>query len=156
NPNSEVNLAVRRALMMGAATTAGLATIPAHAQDQDQSVSEEQTVVVTGTRIRRVDQETANPVFTMDQSAIASSGVSTMGELLTRVPSVSGAATNPSVNNGGGTGESNIELRGLGAQRTLVLLNGRRINLVGNSTTYAVDINMIPINAVERVEVLKE
>ena len=92
----------------------------------------------------------------MDQSAIASSGVSTMGELLTRVPSVSGAATNPQVNNGGGTGESNIELRGLGAQRTLVLLNGRRINLVGNSTTSAVDINMIPINAIERVEVLKE
>src|SRR5262249_54376469 len=91
NPNSEVSLAVRRALFMGAATTAGLATtLPAHAQDAaDQSAEPEQTVTVTGTRIRRVDQETANPVFTMDQSAIASSGVSTMGELLTRVPSVS-------------------------------------------------------------------
>ena len=157
NRNSEVTLAVRRALVMGAAATTGLTTLPAHAQDQTAAPAEEaQTVTVTGTRIRRVDQETANPVFVMDQSAIQSAGVSTMGELLQRVPSVAGAATNPQVNNGGGTGESNIELRGLGAQRTLVLLNGRRIGIVGNTTTSAVDINMIPINAIERVEVLKE
>ena len=156
NRNSEVTLAVRRALLMGAAATTGLAALPAHAQDQDQSAAPEQTVTVTGTRIRRVDQETASPVFVMDQSAIQSAGVSTLGELLQRVPSVSGAATNPQVNNGGGTGESNIELRGLSAQRTLVLLNGRRINLLGNTTTSAVDINLIPINAIERVEVLKE
>jgi iron complex outermembrane receptor protein len=158
NRNSEVTLAVRRTLMMGAAATTGLTTLPAHAQDQDQdqSAAPEQTVTVTGTRIRRVDQETASPVFVMDQTAIQSSGVSTLGELLQRVPAVSGAATNPQVNNGGGTGESNIELRGLGAQRTLVLLNGRRINLLGNTTTSAVDINLIPVNAIERVEVLKE
>jgi outer membrane receptor protein involved in Fe transport len=156
NRNSEVTLAVRRALVMGAAATTGLTTLPAHAQDQDQSAVPEQTVTVTGTRIRRVDQETASPVFVMDSAAIQQSGVSTMGELLQRVPAVSGAATNPQVNNGGGTGESNIELRGLGAQRTLVLLNGRRINILGNTTTSAVDINMIPVNAIERVEVLKE
>jgi iron complex outermembrane receptor protein len=155
--NSEVTLAVRRALFLGAAATTGLTTLPAHAQEQTAAPEENtQTVTVTGTRIRRVDQETANPVFVMDQSAIQSSGVSTVGELLQRVPSVAGAATNPQVNNGGGTGESNIELRGLGAQRTLVLLNGRRIGILGNTTTSAVDINMLPINAIERVEVLKE
>ncbi|HVY82047.1 MAG TPA: TonB-dependent receptor [Steroidobacteraceae bacterium] len=157
NRNSEVTLAVRRALVMGAAATTGLTTLPAHAQDQTPSAEQpETTVTVTGTRIRRVDQETANPVFVMDQSAIQSAGVSTLGELLQRVPSVAGAATNPQVNNGGGTGESNIELRGLSAQRTLVLLNGRRINILGNTTTSAVDINLIPINVIERVEVLKE
>ncbi|HEU4627096.1 MAG TPA: TonB-dependent receptor [Steroidobacteraceae bacterium] len=157
NRNSEVTLAVRRALVMGAAATTGLTTLPAHAQDQTPAAEQpETTVTVTGTRIRRVDQETANPVFVMDQSAIQSSGVSTLGELLMRVPSVAGAATNPQVNNGGGTGESNVELRGLSAQRTLVLLNGRRINILGNTTTSAVDINMIPINVIERVEVLKE
>jgi outer membrane receptor protein involved in Fe transport len=156
NRNSEVTLAVRRALVMGAAATTGLTTLPAQAQDQEQMGAPEQTVTVTGTRIRRVDQETANPVFVMDSAAIQQSGVSTMGELLMRVPSVSGAATNPQVNNGGGTGESNVELRGLGAQRTLVLLNGRRIGLLSNTTTSAVDINTIPVNAIERVEVLKE
>ncbi len=109
NRNSEVTLAVRRALVMGAAATTGLTTLPAHAQDQTPAAEQpETTVTVTGTRIRRVDQETANPVFVMDQSAIQSAGVSTLGELLQRVPSVAGAATNPQVNNGGGTGESNI------------------------------------------------
>ncbi|MBX5463341.1 MAG: TonB-dependent receptor [Steroidobacteraceae bacterium] len=158
NGNSEVTLAARRALLMGAAATTGLTALPAKAQNQDAEQAEppEQTVVVTGTRIRRVDEETANPVFVMDQTQIASSGVSTAGELLMRIPSVSGAATNPQVNNGGGTGESNVELRGLGSQRTLVLLNGRRINLLSNTTTSAVDINILPLNAIERVEVLKE
>jgi len=114
-------------------------------------------VVITGSRIRRVDEETASPVFVMDQSTIANTGVQTLGDLMMRVPAISGAATNPQVNNGGGTAESNVELRGLGAQRTLVLLNGRRINVLGNNgTTSAVDINMIPINMIERVEVLKE
>ena len=157
NRNSDVSLAVRRALYMGAVATTGLSSIPAVVQAQDQSATpSEATVTVTGTRIRRVDEETASPVFVLDQTAIASSGVSTLGDLVQRVPAISGAATNPQVNNGGGTGESNVELRGLGAQRTLVLLNGRRIGIVGNTTTSAVDINMIPINAVERVEVLKE
>jgi outer membrane receptor protein involved in Fe transport len=155
NRNSEVTHAVRRALFLGAAAASGVTTLPAQAQDQEPAASE-QTVTVTGTRIRRVDQETASPVFVMDQAAIESSGVATLGELLMKVPSISGAATNPQVNNGGGTGESNVELRGLGAQRTLVLLNGRRINILGNTTTSAVDINMIPVNAISRVEVLKE
>ncbi len=157
---NEVALAIRRALTMGAAATTGLTILLAiaQAQDQGQSADEtEQTVVVTGSRIRRVDTETASPVFVLDSTAIQSSGVATAGELLQRIPAVAGAATNPQVNNGGGTGESNVELRGLSAQRTLVLLNGRRINILGqNGTTSAVDINMIPVNAIERVEVLKE
>jgi outer membrane receptor protein involved in Fe transport len=159
NSNSEVAVAIRRALAMGAAATTGLAVVPAvHAQDQGQSAEPaEQTVVVTGSRIRRVDTETASPVFVLDSTAIQASGVATAGALLQRIPAVAGAATNPQVNNGGGTGESNVELRGLSAQRTLVLLNGRRINILGqNGTTSAVDINMIPVNAIERVEVLKE
>ncbi len=146
NSNSEVAVAIRRALAMGAAASTGLALVPAaHAQDQDQSAdAAEQTVVVTGSRIRRVDTETASPVFVLDSTAIQASGVATAGDLLQRIPAVAGAATNPQVNNGGGTGESNIELRGLQAQRTLVLLNGRRINILGqNGTTSAVDINMI-------------
>jgi len=157
--NSEVSVAVRRALIMGTVTGTGLSALPAAAQNQNQqpaAAEPEATITVTGTRIRRVEQETANPVLVIDQTAIESSGVATMGELLMRIPSVSGAATNPQVNNGGGFGESNVELRGLGAQRTLVLLNGRRINLVSNTTTSAVDVNTIPINTIERVEVLKE
>jgi len=155
NRNSEIARAVSRALAMGAVATASVYTAPASAQDQTAD-DNTQTVTVTGSRIRRVDTETAAPVFVLDTTAIQNSGVSTLGDLIQRIPSISGAATNPQVNNGGGTGESNVELRGLGAQRTLVLLNNRRIGILGNTTTSAVDINMIPINLVERVEVLKE
>jgi iron complex outermembrane receptor protein len=67
------------------------------------------------------------------------------------LPNVAGAPTNPQVNNGGGTGISSIELRGLGAVRTLVLINGRRAI---NATGLSADLNAIPASAVERIEVL--
>lgn len=157
--NERLESAVRFALAAGA--LASLANAQrAEAQEAQQEpttgASSLEEVTVTGSRIRRVEAETASPVFVLDQSAITQSGVSTLGDLVQRVPAIAGAATNPQVNNGGGTGESNVELRGLGAQRTLVLLNGRRIGILGNTTTSAVDINMIPINMIERVEVLKE
>lgn len=153
--NNSLRHAVHCVLLASAAAT--VPAIPAVAQETDAAARPMEEVVITGSRIRRVDEETASPVFVMDAGTIANSGVQTLGDLMMRVPAISGAATNPQVNNGGGTGESNVELRGLGAQRTLVLLNGRRINILGsNGTTSAVDINMIPVNMIDRVEVLKE
>lgn len=121
------------------------------AQEQDEAKDEAtklDTIEVTGSRIRRVDAETASPVFTIDRKTIESSGVTTIGELLQDMPSVSGAATNPQVNNGGGDGAAEVELRGLDSTRTLILLNGRRV--------VTRDVNVFPINLIERVEVLKE
>ncbi|HEY0943182.1 MAG TPA: TonB-dependent receptor [Steroidobacter sp.] len=153
--NNSLRHAIHGVLL--ASATAAIPAAPAIAQQTDTAARPIEEVVITGSRIRRVDEETASPVFVMDASTIANTGVSTLGDLMMRVPAISGAATNPQVNNGGGTGESNVELRGLGAQRTLVLLNGRRINILGaNGTTSAVDINMIPLNMIDRVEVLKE
>ncbi len=160
NYENEIALAVRRALLTGAAVAAGSA-VAQSAVAQEQSTEPaadegaEQTVVVTGTRIRRVDTETANPIFVIDSAAIQNSGVQTVGDLVQQIPSISGAATNPQVNNGGGNGDSNIELRGLDVARTLVLLNGRRVGVLGQ-TTGAVDVNIIPLNLIERVDVLKE
>ena len=125
------------------------------AQEQDQDATESmEEVIVTGSRVRRLDTESASPIVTIDKASIEKSGVTTAGDLLQRLPTVSGAATNPAVNNGGGFGEANVELRGLDAKRTLVLLNGRRLGLVGASD--ATDINLIPVNLIERVDVLKE
>ncbi|MGH6959330.1 MAG: TonB-dependent receptor plug domain-containing protein, partial [Dongiaceae bacterium] len=107
-----------------------------------------ETIEVTGTRIRRVDLETASPVFVIDRESIEKSGVPTLGELLQDMPSIAGAATNPQVNNGGGGGAATVSLRGLSSDRTLLLLNGRRL--------ITSDVNAIPINLVERVEVLKD
>jgi iron complex outermembrane receptor protein len=156
------NLTIRQAvgLAVGAAGTAAFSPLtmaadaagPAADQGPDTTLQE---VVVTGSRIRRVDVETASPVLVIDSQYIQQSGIQSVGDLVQQIPSVSGKNTNPSVNNGGGFGESSIELRGLNPQRTLVLVDGRRIGLVGK-TDDATDINQIPIAMVERVEVLKE
>jgi iron complex outermembrane receptor protein len=160
------NLKLRRAvgLAVGAAgaATASLSYAPtALAADAAVGPNAEtapndqlQEVIVTGTRVRRVDLETADPVFVLDNSTIAQSGAVTVGDLVDRIPSIAGAATNPQLNNGGGFGESNIELRGLNAVRTLILIDGRRVNLAGASG--AVDVNQIPINLIDHVDVLKE
>jgi iron complex outermembrane recepter protein len=113
-----------------------------------------QEVVVTGSRIRRVEAETANAMIVIDQKQIQDSGYATVGDLLQRLPSVSGSATNPSLNNGGGFGESTVELRGLDAKRTLILVDGRRQGIVGSAD--ATDVNQIPLNIIDHVEVLKE
>ncbi|MDB6088693.1 MAG: TonB-dependent receptor [Gammaproteobacteria bacterium] len=160
--HSDITLAVRRALVMSAvvAAGAGAVSLPAYAQEQEASPDAipTQTVTVTGSRIRRVDAETASPVYTIDQSAIMASGKTTVGELVMQLPSVNGSATNPSTNNGGGFGESYIELRGLDAKRTVILIDGRRVGLIGDpgSGTSAVDVNQIPLAIIDHVEVLKE
>jgi iron complex outermembrane recepter protein len=150
--NPQLTRAVNLALISTGAAGAALTTPEVIAQQQDAELEQ---IVVTGSRIRRVEAATASPVFTLDRDTITETGVNTVGDLLQQIPSVSGAATNPQVNNGGGTGASAVELRGLGTQRTLVLLNGRRLGNLGFANTGA-DVNVIPTNLVERVEVLKE
>jgi outer membrane cobalamin receptor len=98
-----LRVAVHRAIAAGA--LAALGTMPAVlAQGVDGGSGTVEEVVVTGSRVRRVDAETASPVYVIDADVIQSSGVSTLGDLLQRIPSISGAATNPQVNNGGGNG----------------------------------------------------
>lgn len=146
---NELLRAVRYALYMGTAAAVGLTAAPAFAQDEGSDKGETlETIVVTGSRIRRVDLETSSPVFVIDKSAIEKTGKLTIGDLLQEAPSIAGAATNPGVNNGGGAGASTVSLRGLGSQRTLLLINGQRV--------FYNDVNSIPINMVERIEILKD
>ena len=121
------------------------ATTPAPATDADQAKTLDR-IEVTGSRIRRVDADNASPVVTIDRQAIEKTGKLTLGDLVQELPTVAGAATNPQVNNGGGNGASAIDLRGLGSERTLMLVNGRRV--------VNADINSIPASAIERIEVL--
>lgn len=127
-------------------------TTTAHAQDSKGGEAALETIVVTGSRIRRVDLETSSPVLTIDKSTIEKSGKLTVGDLLQEMPAIAGAATNPRVNNGGGTGAATVSLRGLGSNRTLVLVNGRRFVTNG----VASDVNSIPATLIERIEVLKD
>ena len=146
--NHELLKAVRIALYASASAVVGLSSVPVFAQSEEAGSEKLETIVVTGSRIRRVDIEGASPVFSIDKADIEKSGKLTIGDLIQESPSIAGAATNPSVNNGGGSGASTVSIRGLGSQRTLLLVNGRRL-------AYA-DVNSIPINMVERIDILKD
>jgi outer membrane receptor protein involved in Fe transport len=160
-PTLPLTTAIRRQLytasvpLLSGALAPLLFALPSTAAQAQESKPEDaalETIVVTGSRIRRVDLETASPVVTIDKIAIEKSGKLTVGDLLQEMPAISGAATNPRVNNGGGSGASTVSLRGLGSNRTLVLVNGRRFVTNG----FASDVNSIPANLIERIEVLKD
>ena len=156
-----LSLAVRVGLTAGLVAAAGLAQAQQPAQDQGNTKDQPktlQTVVVTGSLIRRVDTETASPVTIIDRQNITNSGKPTLGDVLQQLPSVAGAATNPQNNsNGGGVasplteggdGASRVSLRGLGTGRTLVLIDGQRM--------LNADMNLVPQNMVQRIDVLAE
>lgn len=129
-----------------------------HAADQ-QGVEE---IVVTGSRIARgSDFESPSPVITVDRSAIEKSGYNNLQQLMEKLPANGNGAFSTRGNNQDSTanGAASISLRGLGADATLVLVNGRRVaisSFAENVTTNFVDINSIPVAAIERVEVLKD
>src|SRR5262249_48474324 len=111
---------------------------------------------VVGSRIKRTDVETSQPVFVLERQDLQRTGLTSVGDILQHI-ATNGATLNTTFNNGG-TGETFINLRDLGAQRTLVLVNGRRW-VTGASLAAvgaAVDLNTIPVSIVERVEVLKD
>ncbi|UDB89249.1 TonB-dependent receptor [Xanthomonas citri pv. mangiferaeindicae] len=110
-------------------------------------------IEVTGSRIKRADIETSQPVFSMSRQQIESQGLTSIGDVIQNISS-GGSALNSNVNNGG-NGETRVNLRNLGSNRTLVLVNGRRW-VGGTGLGGAVDLNTIPTAAVERIEVLKD
>jgi len=120
--------------------------------DETEAIEE---VVVTGSRIKRKDIEGANPVQVITRTQLVATGITNMGDILQRIPSVAGAGENANINDKG-SGAVRVSLRGLGAQRTLVLLNGRRMVGSGTGADSSVDLSSIPTSIVERVEVLKD
>src|SRR5574337_1718380 len=158
---NRLSLAVRVALTASLVAVAGLAQAqqpPDNQAGKKEQPKTLQTVVVTGSLIRRVDTETASPVTIIDRQNITSSGKPTLGDVVQQLPSIAGAATNPQNNsNGGGVasplteggdGASRVSLRGLGVSRTLVLIDGQRM--------INPDLNLVPQNMVQRIDVLAE
>lgn len=113
---------------------------------------EAQRVEVTGSRLRRIDAESALPVNVYTRADIERSGQPTLERFLSNLPEVS-------VSPGEGayastTGQGTVQLRGLPLGSTLVLVNGRRVQAVGSSTANMFNLSLIPLAAVERVDVL--
>jgi len=106
-------------------------------------------IEVTGSHIRSIDVETQHPIVTLDRAAIERTGLSNVAEVAQLVVA-NGPTANRRINNGS-NGEQLINLRNLGFNRTLVLLNGQRfVSDIGG----AVDLTAIPLALVERIEVL--
>lgn len=133
-------------------------TVPggiAHAQTESSAVDE---VIVTGSRIRRADIEGVGPAAVLDQKEIAATGIANVENLLQRLPAAAGFGGNQTNAywSSRGWGTATISLRGLGINRTLVLLNGRRLVNGGTGANSAPDLNTIPAGIIGRIEVLKD
>lgn len=142
-----------------AAAVASLATVGSQgvfAQVGDQDIQLEE-VVVTGSRIQQDPNATGSqPVQSLNADDIAISGEFSITDLVNDIPALFSSSTSENSidgNNADADGTNVLNLRGLGASRTLVLVDGRR-HVAGSAGTQAVDVGSIPMKLIERVEVL--
>jgi iron complex outermembrane receptor protein len=154
---------IRRLFAGGGAVGLAILALPAPALAQDTAPPADarpvQRVAITGSNIRRSEAETASSVITVNRADIEKSGKATVAELLQTLAVDNQGSVPASFGAGFAAGASGISLRGLGAASTLVLLNGRRIapyGLADDGQKQFADLNIIPTDAVDRIEVLKD
>ncbi len=146
-PKKQLSFAISAALGL---TTSFVVSNVALAQDQQSDENSDTTleeVIVTGSRIKRANLESANPVTVVDRAQMEVTGLTDVGDLLQSIPSMSGSPIGTTTNNGGNGGVY-INLRGMGSQRTVTLINGHRMVDAG-------DFQTVPSTMIERVEILK-
>ncbi len=126
----------------------------------DDAAASGADIVVTGSRIARPDFEAANPIVSFDATNVQESGNTNLTNFLLRVPALTNSRDTTDTSGGNGTygsfgqaGLNQLNLRNLGTNRTLVLVNGRR-HVAADPNSAAVDINSIPTDLVQRVDVL--
>ncbi len=152
-----------RATLLGGAALLATGTAraqPAPASETATAEADSGTIVVTGSRIRRPDYAEPNPIVSLDAAKLQQSGNTNVTEFLRRVPaltnSLDSTRTAGNAQPDGAIGQAGLnllDLRGLGTNRTLVLVNGRR-HVASQFDTAAVDINAIPTDLIERIDVL--
>jgi iron complex outermembrane recepter protein len=150
-----------------AGSTAALAQPVVPSQTTPVTAVSSQEIVITGSRIRRDPLNQNAPVVFVDKTAIDKTGLSAVADVLQRIPSAAGGLNtkvnasgnlgNPPDGGGVGAGSATIDLRYLGSNRTLVLVDGLRF-VNGTSASGipgSVDLNTIPVNMIDRIEVLQ-
>ncbi|WP_137166462.1 TonB-dependent receptor [Salinimonas lutimaris] len=150
-------LAVSLALM-------GLSSGLTHAQQDtstEQTASGMERIAVTGSRIKRTDIEGPSPIQSIDATMIEGMGYENLQQLLERMPSTGAGTFSTRGNSQDSTanGAAAVSLRGMGPDATLVLINGRRVAISAfaeSITNSFVDINSIPVSAIERIDILKD
>jgi outer membrane receptor protein involved in Fe transport len=146
----------RKLLLVISASALALAGTPAFAQDEPDAAemaadAGANEIVVTGSRIARRDFEAASPIVTLGADAVAATGQATLEGALNQLPQFSAGSTAFS-NDLNATGQATLNLRGLGAQRNLVLLDGR--HLQPSNSSQVIDINTIPSILVGGTEII--
>jgi iron complex outermembrane recepter protein len=131
-----------KAIWLAFGAAVGGAAFPVLAQDR---------IVITGTRILKSDLQASSPTVTISESEIVGRQDVTLDTVLNTLPQVNPAGTSTS-NNPGNAGQSNVDLRGLGSNRNLVLIDGRRAMVSASNQT--VDLNTIPLALIENIEVI--
>jgi len=148
-------MACSLASVLPAQTVSPNATTPS-----EGTTVELQRFVVTGSNIARTDYEKIAPITVLDQSAIETRNALLPVDLLTTLPSVVNLPENETrLGSSGARGDNaNINLRNLGATGTLILVNGRRmaINPMTAGLSQAVNVNQLPTQGIERIEVLRD
>ncbi|MBY6191549.1 TonB-dependent receptor [Microbulbifer agarilyticus] len=148
-------------IAFGIAATLASAQIFAQSAQSDAQEGEMELVEVTGSHIKRAAMDGPSPVASLTAEDIANTGVTDLIGLFARLP-ISGQGTfSTQANSSDDTanGGSSVSLRGLGADSTLILVNGRRVSVspfAKNIDTAFVDINNIPLAAIKRVDILKD
>lgn len=144
------------ALGVALALYGGAALAQSSSDANSQAVSEIEVIVVTGSYIRGAAEDAALPIDVLTVEDLQKQGSPSMVELIKALPSSQGVfGDSNQFGAGQSTGSANVNLRGLGALRTLVLLNGRRV-APNPAIGAGVDINLFPTAAIERIEVLKD
>ena len=170
NETSEIQALLRGGVSAFVLTTALMAFTPTvAAQDEDAAEEEIEQITVTGSRIRRDAFSSAAPLQKIDTDSARMMGITSITDMLQRTSMANGNQIDASINTNagnsnateappaGGAGSSNIDLRGLGPERTLVLINGRRLGASGvRGAPSQPDLNMIPMAMVESVEILTD
>ncbi len=145
---NQLSGAIKFALFVGA--TASMASVSAFAQDEAKEI---EAVEVTGSRIKRVDAETSQPIQVITRADIEKTGLTNVYDILNNITASDGSGLSTvTTQTNGSDGAQTISLRGLGASRTLVLVDGKR----WVSEDGIVDTTTIPVAIVERIDVLKD
>lgn len=157
NTRSVRNVLATLSLVLSAGYTIAMAQEAAATDKKEESVKLE-SFEITGSRIKRVDMEGPSPIRVINRQAIEASGRSNLTELMRELPEAGAIGINEGGTISAVRGSTALNLRALGANNTLVIVNGRRQVLTGSNSggTTFVDLNRFPLAMIERIEILKD
>jgi iron complex outermembrane receptor protein len=157
NPTRLIAMLLLCGAMTGLTVSGALADSSAPTADSPEKVATIEAIVVTGSRISRRDFQSDSPIVTIDESTLAAAGQPTLDRAIGEMPQFAAAQGMSEVGDVQGStgfagGQAYGDLRGLGPNRALVLMDGRR--LMPSNPNGSVDLNTIPMSMIENVEVI--